>query len=924
MTGQRPGADTPLSGRRRTLDLIEDLLRRRGATLVLVGDPGTGKTAILDAAARGATDAVVLRAEGVEFEADLSFSGLHQALLPMADGIAALDPAHRTALSVALGLEDGPAPARPVLHEAVLALLRRAARAGPVLILIDDLHWVDRSTVSVLRHVGRHLDRMPVVLVATVRPGHAGLVAHPGSIEHTLDPLDDHAATDLLATRFPALGADDRERLLAEAQGNPLALVELAASTVGVVRAPAHRAGPTPDRRVRALFAERVEALARTTRRFLLLAALESSGDLDVLLGPVPGPDEHRVLGAAEASGLLRVDHRTRTVRFHHPIARATVVDLASGGDLECAHRTLADRLADRPGRQAWHLAGAARGPDERVARALEHAALDSLRRGDSVGSVATLMRAVELSPHGRTRARRLAEAAHLGADVTGGLRDVTRLLRAARATDSDVTTSLRGVVAAAHLLLHGDGEVDTAFRLLIEAVESEIETRAGAEVVVDDSLVEALFTLLWICNSACRPESWARCHAALARLRPHLPDLLELCAWSMGDAARTPPAVVDQVVALVDGLRDEGDPRRILYVALAAFYVERLEGCRDALWRVARDGQAGGATATAMSALTTLAHEAYHTGRWDEAGELAARAVALCDSHGYALDAAPAQQILGLLAAARGEDDTVRALTDEMVNWGVPHGFRKVVVYAGWVRALAALGRGDFEDAYREAAAVSPPGELEFGNGHLLWLTMDLVDAATRTHRHAEAAAHVAVMHEVGIARLAPRLALLAAGSAAIAAPDDRAGDLFEAALALPDLERWPFDLARVRLAYGEHLRRARATTAARGQLSRALDTFVDLGARPWVARATTELRAAGHDPGRGSGERAHAGQAALTAQELEVAGLAASGMTNRQIADRLHLSRRTVDAHLYRVFPKLNITGRAALRDALDGRGA
>jgi DNA-binding CsgD family transcriptional regulator len=153
------------------------------------------------------------------------------------------------------------------------------------------------------------------------------------------------------------------------------------------------------------------------------------------------------------------------------------------------------------------------------------------------------------------------------------------------------------------------------------------------------------------------------------------------------------------------------------------------------------------------------------------------------------------------------------------------------------------------------------------------------------------------------------------------MAAPDDRAGALYRAALALPDVERWPFDLARVRLAHGEHLRRARATTAAREELSRALDTFVALGAQPWVARAGTELRAAGHDRGR-TGERAHGGRASLTAQELEVARLAASGMSNRQVADRLHLSRRTVDAHLYRVFPKLEITGRAALRDALDRR--
>ena len=273
-------------------------------------------------------------------------------------------------------------------------------------------------------------------------------------------------------------------------------------------------------------------------------------------------------------------------------------------------------------------------------------------------------------------------------------------------------------------------------------------------------------------------------------------------------------------------------------------------------------------------------------------------------------------------MAAARGDDIAVRALTDELIAWGVPRGARTLVVYAGQARALAALGRGDFDDAWREATAVGPPG-LPEPRGPALWATLDLVEAATRTRRFPEARTHVAAVRAALTPAHSPRLALLAAGATAMAASDDRAGALYEAAFALPDAQRWPFDLARLRLAHGEQLRRARSTTAAREQLLLALATFTDLGARPWVARASTELRAAGHATDRGSGGPRRAGQASLTAQEREVAGLAASGMTNRQIADRLHLSRRTVDAHLYRVFPKLDITGRAALRDALDRLG-
>ena len=334
------------------------------------------------------------------------------------------------------------------------------------------------------------------------------------------------------------------------------------------------------------------------------------------------------------------------------------------------------------------------------------------------------------------------------------------------------------------------------------------------------------------------------------------------------------------------------------------------------------RDGRSGGAVASAITALRILALDAYQEGRWTAAEDLATEALEACADRGLPLLAAPARWCLALVAAARGDDAVVGALTDELTAWGVPRGARQLVVHAGQARALAALGRGDFEDAWREATAPGPPG-LREPRGPALWATLDVVEAAVRTHRFPEARAHVAAVRAALTPAHNPRLALLAAGATAMAASDDRAGALYEAAFALPDAQRWPFDLARLRLAHGEQLRRARSTTAAREQLLLALDTFTDLGARPWVARASTELRAAGHATDRGPGGPRRAGQPSLTAQEREVAGLAASGMTNRQIADRLHLSRRTVDAHLYRVFPKLDITGRAALRDALDRLG-
>jgi DNA-binding CsgD family transcriptional regulator len=234
----------------------------------------------------------------------------------------------------------------------------------------------------------------------------------------------------------------------------------------------------------------------------------------------------------------------------------------------------------------------------------------------------------------------------------------------------------------------------------------------------------------------------------------------------------------------------------------------------------------------------------------------------------------------------------------------------------------LADLGQGDFESAYHHAAAMSPAGTLASHVPHCLWVVMDLVEAAVRTHRQAEAERHVRAMAEAGIAALSPRLAILAAASAAIAAGDEQAPALFEQALSLPTVDQWPFDVARVRLAYGERLRRARAAAESRIQLETALAAFQKLGAAPWAARAELELRATG----RTRTSSASAGTVALTPQELQIARLAASGLTNKQIAERLFLSPRTVSGHLYQAFPKLGITKRAALRDALDaidGRG-
>jgi DNA-binding CsgD family transcriptional regulator len=250
------------------------------------------------------------------------------------------------------------------------------------------------------------------------------------------------------------------------------------------------------------------------------------------------------------------------------------------------------------------------------------------------------------------------------------------------------------------------------------------------------------------------------------------------------------------------------------------------------------------------------------------------------------------------------------------MIRWAAPRRVGLVRGYAAHVSALAAHAQGDFETAYRQASLVSPPGELAPHTPHALWLVLDLTEAAARSGHQTEAAAHARAARDAGLAELSPRLAMLVSAATALADPDPAANAPFAAALRVPGADRWPFDLARIQLAYGERLRRTKATIDARMHLTAAFETFQRLSAHPWAARAGTELRATGLAVTR----TRDVAPEALTPQQREIASLAAAGLSNKQIGERLFLSPRTVSTHLYRIFPKLGITSRAALRDALD----
>ncbi|HEY0532423.1 MAG TPA: AAA family ATPase [Actinoplanes sp.] len=863
---------------------------------VLSGEAGIGKSAVLDAVAARALDdgRRVLRATGVQFEADVSWSGLHQLLFPLLEEFPLLGAAHRHALCTALGLGRGPAPDRLLLCNAVLLLIRRVAADRPALMIVDDLPWIDRASAAVLGFVARRLDGSDAGFLGASRSGPAGVLTGDGLPRRTLPPLDRESAAELLARRFPDVPPMLRLQLLHQANGNPLALMHLPAV---LTRAPR---GGLPG-----LFEERVAALAPAGRAPLLLAALGGVSDLSLLRGtPLDGAGDP--LDAAERAGLIGLDGG---LTFRHPLIAAAVVDLATARERRQAHAALATILAADPERRAWHLTEAASGPDEPVASELTVAAHRMLRRGDAAGAVSTLTRAADLSPDPADRSRRLAEAAYLGAEAAGALGTASQLLAAARHTDRAAGGSLHAAAATVQLLLNGDGDVDTAHRLLVAAIEA-----GGHGYAADDpALVDALHMLLLLCWFTGRPEAWQPLHTAVARLRPAPPDLLRATAAIFGDPARTGAAEVARLDRVLDTIGDDTDPGLVVRAGTAAVYADRLPRLRTANQRLIALGRAGAAPARRyLGAMMNLGLDHYLSGRWDEAADLAAEGLRACDEHGYPFFRWYFVYEAALIAAVRGEKDT---RTDELIRWASARGAHGAELFAYHPRTLAAIGQRDYESAYRNATRLTPPGELADHVPHALWVSLDLVEAAVHTGRRAEALAHVDALQRADLDAVSPRFGLLAAGAAALVAEGDEARKLFESAIARPGAGRWPFHHARIRLAYGERLRRERAAADSRREFTLACETFDRLGAGPWRDRAAAELRATGQTRSRETVR----GPAALTPQEREIARLAGSGLTNKQIAERLFLSHRTIGDHLYRIFPKLGITTRAALRDAL-----
>jgi len=913
---QAVAAPVDLIGRELEIQQLRLLVGRiatgPGDTLLLSGDAGVGKTSLLDFAAVLAADSGIrlLRATGSQFEAEISYAALHQLLLPCLIEVPRLSPLLAGALNVALGLGEGSPPGQLLVASAVLALLQQAATEQPLLLIVDDLPWLDRASALVLGMVARRLAGLPVALLAACRTGEPSFFDQGNLPVARVAPLSEEAATELLTSRYPVMTARVQRRLLDTALGNPLALLELPVPLGDMARAVAgNLPGTLPlSHRLQNVFTSRVRSLPTPVFELLLLAALDGTGDLR-LVRAIAADRGEEGLSSAERAGLVRADESAAQLTFRHPLIRSAIVELSTSEQRRQAHAELASRLADQPERHAWHLAEATEEPDEQVAALLQEVARANLRRGDSVGAVTELLRAAELSPSGKGRSGRLAEAAYLGAIVTGDLRDAPRLLEQARRAYPGPGGPLSAAVAGAYHLLHGDGDVDTAHRLLTTAIDEQDDPRDAHNKV----LVEALYTLLMICFFGGRADLWQPVQTFIDRLLPRPPELLAILSKTFGDPARLTPAMLARADASVAALGQQVSPARIIRTGIAVSYLDRLSACREPLQRAIQHGREGGAITSAIEALFLLGQDAFHTGRWDEAQQLVDEGLRLCEAHGYDLMTWPGRLTAALIAAARGDFSKATDTAQDMDAWATPRRAGIIGAYASHIRGLAALGQGDFETAFHNAAAISPPGVLAPYAPHALWVFHDLVEAAIHTGRNAEAAAHVAAARDCHLDRLSPRLRLVVLASAAITEPRTDV-TVLEQVLTEPGHDRWAFDLARIHLTYGSHLRRIKRTTDARRQLTAAAEVFRRLGAAPWETRANSELRASGITI-----TKAEAGLASLTPQQRQIALLAATGHTNKEIAARLFLSPRTVSTHLYQVFPKLGITSRAALRDAL-----
>ncbi|MBF8187674.1 AAA family ATPase [Nonomuraea sp. K274] len=890
----------PIIGRNAEIERLSTLVADEsggGRVLLLSGAAGTGKSTLLDDAARCAEAAGnrVLRATGRESERDLAFAGLHQLLRPVLREAVDLPDRQRLALLGAFGfVSDAPDPL--LTGVAVLTLLSQVAERAPLVVVLDDAQWIDSASASVLAFAARRLDADPVAVLAAVRDGDPGFDREFPTL--TLGPLDDAASRRLLDLRSPGLAGRIRERVLDQAAGNPLALLELAQAAHAHPHADDH--GPLPvGERLEGIYAARLAELPEAGRRaLLLLAAADVEDPPDAVLALLPDADD-KAWPAVEESRLVR--RAGRHLRFRHPLIRSAVYHAAPFDARIEAHRALADALRDELDRRAWHLAAATLYPDADVSVALEQTAGRARRRGGYAAATKALARAAELRPGRDDSARLLADAAGL-AVFTGDLSWVEELAGRARARTDDPA-----VLAAASLhvgrLAALTRQHATVFADLAAIADDLAATHPATAL---DALAAAAVLRFYSGEEFQRRE--------IDRILPRLPagplrDWVRIVSDPFGGGRELAPRLPDLIAAT------RGRPGQMTALAIAAWVLDETPLAVRTFDEAVRSWRTAGPFPDGLGGVVALAYFEY--GHWGQAREVCAQLAALPVAASLDHAVACAHAIDAMVAASQGDAAGARALADEALRLVDQLESRSVAVYAHRALAAAAMVGGDYEAAYEHARMVFDPNG-DPAHYHASYPALpELAESAGRSGHRADAIEIVERSARTLARGGSLRLRALVHRSRALLAEPGHAEPGFVAALADPALERWPFERAQALLEYAEWLRRRRRIAEARPFLSAAYDTFRRLGARPWTERAQAELRAAGldvdtPDPGVFAG---------LSPQQQQIVRLAARGLTNREIGEKLFLSPRTVSSHLYRSFPKLGVTARSQLRDLIEG---
>jgi DNA-binding CsgD family transcriptional regulator len=911
-TGPWPG----LLGRREECDTLSGIVAAakagRSQALVLCGEAGIGKTALLDFVLERAAGCRVARAAGVESEVELAFAGLHQLCSPFLDRLPRLPAPQEEALGRALGQRPGSAPDRLLVGLAVLTLLAEIAEERPLVCLVDDAQWLDRASAQTLQFVARRLAAEPVAMVFAVRDSEDE-PALTGIPELRLRGLSTFDAATLLQSRVTGmLDPRVRDRILAESRGNPLALLELPRGLTAAELAfggDTDPGGTTVVHRLEHGFLRQVQPLPRGARRLLLTAAAEPVGDVTLLrraaerLGIDPG-----AAAAAEATGLIEVRDQ---VRFRHPLVRSAVYRSATRRERREVHGALA-AVTDptlEPDRRAWHLARAAVGPDEAVAAQLERSADRALSHGGLASSAAFLEEAAALTPDPARRVRRSLDCAQAKLHA-GALDDASALLAAAEGGPLGEADRARIDLLRAQLSFASSRGNEALPLLLAAARRLEPLDPDLARDTYLDALSAALFAGRLAEGPGARQVAEAARKAAPPR-RPGKDDiLLESLAVLFTDGyAPAAPAMHRAVSAFVteDLTMDEGLRFVWLATAIAASVWDDVSW--DVLSRRHLDitRQAGALSALPL-ALNTRAVVSTFRGELAEAASLVDETRAVTEA---TMSSLPPYGEVGLLAV-RGQPDRAEPLIERCLEDVATRGEGVGMNLTQWARALLCNGLSRYADAM-QAARVAAAHPLELGPPK--WALVELVEAGVRTGNTDAAAAALEQLSAMtqasgtdwALGVEASRRALLCHGKAAEELHREAVDRLARTTVGL--------ELARARLLFGEWLRRQGRRIDAREQLRTAYGSLAAMGADAFADRARRELLATGESVRK----RTAATSAELTAQEGHIARLAAQGLTNLEIGAQLYISARTVEWHLRKIFIKLGVGTRRELRRLL-----